>query len=251
MQSLERVSQVARHLLTIPLEDGHTDMWLWERAARVAHLAQAVAGIPELAEQAVDRVALGAAGLFHCAGWLPQVREGRLGRYQVLSRPTSDVLREIAAGMLQEHAAHLLPPPSARLAVEALRESNNRATRLVEAHILVEAENLDDMGMLHVLRQFRQYQAESRPVRQLVDSWQRQHEYRYWEMRINEGLRFETTRAVARGRVRSVDVFMGALARDLEGTDLLQVLERRDGGAAAPVERAGAGSAAASGQAVT
>ena len=80
--------------------------------------------------------------------------------------------------------------------------------------------------MTHILRQFRQYQADGRPLKQLFESWARQQEYRYWEARLNDGFRFDTTRQLARERLRAVEAFMAALARDLQGTDLLQTLQQ-------------------------
>jgi hypothetical protein len=99
-----------------------------------------------------------------------------------------------------------------------------RGTALLEARILAEAEALDEVGILYVLRQFRQYQAEGRPLQQLVDSWQRQKEYHYWEVRLNDGFRYPTTRDLARRRLEAVDAVMAALARDLHGNDLAQLV---------------------------
>lgn len=130
------------------------------------------------------------------------------------------------AAPLQEHVGHLLPPKTARLAAEAIRQCNDRTTPLLEAQLLSEAENLDDVGVTHILRQFRQYQADGRPLKQLFESWARQQEYRYWEARLNDGFRFDTTRQLARERLRAVEAFMAALARDLQGTDLLQTLQQ-------------------------
>jgi len=224
VQALERVIPIAKHLLTIPVDPEHGDLWLWERAERVTGLTQLIAKLPELAGQTMDLVALGAAGLFHCAGWAAQVQEGRITRGQVLGRPTNEIQRELAAALLQEHAGPLLGPKTVRLAAEAIRQSHDRATPLLEAQVLAEAESLDDLGVLYVLRQFRLYQAESRPLRQLLATWRRQEEYRYWELRVNEGLRFEATRRLARTRLEAVGAFMRALARDLDGTDISQAL---------------------------
>lgn len=224
MREVERVIPIAKRLLTIEVEGRAPDQWLWERAERVARLTQLVARIPEVADQPIDFAALAAAGLFHCAGWATQLHQGRLQRWQLLTRPTNDIQRELAAALLQEHAAAQLPPKTARLAAEAIRQCNDRDTPLVEAQLLAEAENLDELGVLYVLRQFRQYQAEGRPLAQLVASWERQKEYHYWDVRVSDGLRFETTRRLARRRLDAVDAFMQALAGALSGEDVLAAL---------------------------
>jgi hypothetical protein len=226
MQPFERIIPVAQQLLTIPIDEEHGDLWLWERAERVFGLSQTLVHLPEIASQAIDSVAVGAAALFHCAAWVAQVEQGRLTRWQVLARPTSDIQRELSAAILQERAGHLLPPKTARLAADAIRHCNDRGATLIEAQVLAEAESLDDLSALYVLRQFRQYQAESRPLKQLVATWQRQQEYRYWDLRVTNGLRFETTRRLARARLAAVDGFMQALACDLDGADLAAAIER-------------------------
>jgi hypothetical protein len=226
VQPLERIIPVARKLLTLSGDGEHPDLWLWERAERVSYLAQLVARMPELADQRADPLALAVAGLFSCAGWVAQMGPSRLSRWHLLARPTSDVQRELGAALLIEHAGPLLPPRTARLAAEAIRQCNDRTTPLVEAQALAEAENLDDVGALYVLRQYRQYQAEGRPLTQLIATWNRQQEYRYWEARLADSFRFETTRQLARQRLQAVDAFITALARDLAGLDLLEALRR-------------------------
>ena len=226
MQAIERIIPIARSLLTIDIAEGRRDLWLWERAERVFRLTQLIVQMPEISDKPVDRTALAAAGLFHCAAWVDQVHQDSSSRWQILARPTTDIQRELSAVLFQERAAHLLPADTARLAADAIRRCNDRATTLVEAQLLAEAENLDDLGMVHVLRQFRQYQVDGRPLRQITDTWERQKEYHYWEFRINDGLRFETTKRLARHRLQAVAEFMEALARDLGGLDVVQALEQ-------------------------
>jgi hypothetical protein len=223
---LARVRSVAREYLAIELGEEERDLWLWERAERVSRLVALLTHIPELAEHVVDRLAVQVGGLFSCAGWAVQAEQGRFNRWQLLTRPTNDIQRELGAALLQENVAHLLPNKTARLAAEAVRQCNDRGTALIEAQILSEAENLDDIGVLYILRQFRQYQAEGRPLVQLIDSWSRQKEYRYWDVRLNEGFRFETARQLARERIFAVESFVQALARDMSGHDIVQALQR-------------------------
>jgi len=221
---IERLVPLARQLLTVAINDTSSDLWLWEHSERVMRLTQLVAAIPELHGQTPDLTALAAAALFHDAGWTVEYSQGRYKHWQLLSRPTNDLQRELGAALLQERGAHLLAGPSARLAADAIRQCNDRRTNLVEARVLAEAEALDDVSTLYILRQFRQYQAEGRPLQQLVDSWQRQKEYRYWELRLTDGFRYDSTRAIARQRLDAVEAFVTALGRDLHGEDLRQWL---------------------------
>lgn len=222
---VERLIPLAKQLLLIDLDETRRDQWLWEHSLRVMNLTQKIATFPEIAAQNPDPTALAAAALFHDAGWVLEHQQGRYQRWQILTRPTNDIQRELAAAMLQEEGGHLLPASSTRLAVEAIRHCNNRQAELLEAQILAEAEALDEMGTTYILRQFRQYQAEGRPLQQLVDSWMRQKEYSYWEVRLNDGFRWDQVRQLARARLEAIDAFVAALQRDLHATDVDDVLQ--------------------------
>lgn len=204
------------------------DLWLWERARRVGYLTQMLALLPEAHEiggDQPDQAAVALAGLFADAGWAVQVNRGEVNHWQVLSRPTNDIQRELGVGALQDCAAALLPPETVALAAGAIRECNDRYSKSPEARVLSEAENLDEIGIMYVLRQFRQYQAEGRPLEQLLASWTRHREYHYWDARINDCLRWETTRHIARARLEAVGQFMTALARDRDAVDLQHALK--------------------------
>ncbi len=225
LMQIERILPLARQLLVLPIGEAHHDLWLWEHSERVMRLTQMVATLPEVNGESADRTALAVAALFHDAGWIPEHYQGRYQRWQLLTRPTNDIQRELGAAMLLEEAGHLLGGPTARLAAEAIRHCNDRKTEMLEARILAESEALAEMGVMYVLRQFRQYQAEGRPLQQLWDSWKRQGEYHYWEVRLADGFHYETTRDLARRRLDAVDAFMKALAQDLQGDDLARRLD--------------------------
>ena len=217
----------ARDLLVVSDESGRPDLWLWERAERVMNLAQMIAVFPEVREvgdDPPDLAAVAAAGLFADAGWAIQVRQGEVDCWRLLGRPTNEIQRELGVSALNECARTHLSADSLEIATQAIRECNERYTRLPEARALAEAENLDDIGIMYVLRQFRQHQSEGRPLEQLVLNWSRQVEYRYWEARINDCLRWEFTRHLARERLKSVEQLMLAVARDRDAADLKNAL---------------------------
>lgn len=227
----ERIIPLARQLLAIPLDDVRSDLWLWEHSERVMHLAQWVAALPDVGAGRADLAALAAAALFHDAGWAAEFRQGKWQPWQLLTRPTNDLQRELGAAMLLDEAGHLLPAPTARLAATAIRQCNDRRTDLLEARILAESEALDEFGVTYVLRQFRQYQAEGRPLEQLVSSWQRQQEYRYWEVRLADSFHHASTRQLAEQRLASVGAFLEALRTTRLGDDVRDRLQPRHLGA--------------------
>ena len=222
------VLDVARQLLVMPGEGASGDVWLWEHARRVVHLSGVLALLPEAREiggDAPDAAGVSLAALFADAGWAVQVKRGEVNHWQVLSRPTNDIQRELGVGALQDCVSTLLPAEVVQIAVRAIRECNDRYSKSPEARVLSEAENLDEIGIMYILRQFRHYQVEGQPLDQLVVTWTRHREYHYWEARINDCLRWERTRHIARARLEAVEQFMNALARDRDAADLHRALE--------------------------
>jgi hypothetical protein len=222
--TLDAVGLAAKEYLVYLGANGAPDLWLWEHSQRVMNSAAMLAMLPDVGEETPHRQAVALAALFHDAGWAVQVRENQIPPWLVLNRPTSDLQRELGAGLLLERCAKLAQRETLELAAEAIRQCNDRRSALPEAQVLSEAENLDEIGITYVLRQFRQLQAEGRQLEQLLLSWARQREYRFWDARINECLRWETTRRLARERLNAVEIFMSALARDREGSDVRRIL---------------------------
>lgn len=222
---LERLSALARALLVIQEPDGRTDPWVWEHSERVERLTRWIARQRELASRTVDLEALAVAALFHDAGWVVQFRQGQLTRLQMLCRPTSDIQRELGAAFMSEHAGHLIPGASLERARTAIRQCNDRATPSIEGRILADAENLDDVGAIQIVKQVRHYASEGRAVGQMLGVWARQHEYQYWEMRLKDYFHYPSVRELARARLTSADRFMSALLSEQGGEDVRRAAE--------------------------
>lgn len=214
MDPIVALETVARRVLTLSV-NSHQDPWLWEHGQRVNALAQELRDKPDYGEESVVAETLQLASWFGTAGWAVQVEQGAVHPHEVLGRPTSAVQRELGAALLQEHAGDRQSDPIVKAAIEAIRECNDRSTVLPAAQILSDAENLAGIGVVEVLREFRQYQAEGRTVIQQVQKWQRQIEYHYWDARINDSFRGESARAMARARLAGVEEIMQALGREL------------------------------------
>jgi len=216
----------ARDLLVVRAEPGIPDTWLWEHTERVLGLVRMIAALPDFGEDKPDETVVSVAALYHDIGWAVQFREGLVQRWNLLSRPTSEAQRELAAVALQQSAGDLLDDSVLQAAAAAIRECNNRYTSLPEAQALAEAENLEEVGVSYLLRQLRQSYTNGRAIRQLIQGWTRQLEYKFWDARINDCLRFETTRRLAHARLADVGSFMKALARDCDGEDLRAMLRQ-------------------------
>jgi hypothetical protein len=222
LDQIPNLAAAAREVLA--MGDGQTqDLRLWERAKRVVRSARAMCAWPEVQAAQPDREAVTAAGLFVNAGWAADVRSGQLAAWQVLGKPTSEAQREIAVEALEAVQSPGLAGAVLERAADAIREGGNRATRVIEARIVSDAETLDDVGLPYVLRQLRRYYAEGRPLEDLLASWTRLGEYKYWEFRIGGELHFAASRAIAQQRIVEADRFMQALRTVVQGADVAAV----------------------------
>lgn len=221
--------------LLIPVDASRTDPSLWEQAARVTCLALGISRLPETAGLKIDGVALVAATLYHDAGWAVQTRRKEISRTDIGSRPTSDAQRELAASLLETHGVKLLSDSTLRIAVRAVREWGQRATRQPEAQVVAEAHNLDQVGPQAILGTLRRHVAEARGVEVALDTWHRQQEYHYWEARLREGFRFETTRQLARQRLLAVERFMADLRRTHRLEDAAEHFAQQQASSGRPV----------------
>src|SRR5262245_3914325 len=138
----ERIQAIAKAELVLEAEGGR-EPWLWDRAQRVLRTARWLSEALRNVEAQVERDALEAAALFHATGWSEQARAGQVQRWQLLARPTNDVQRELAASILQEKVAQLLPARILRIACDAIRQSSAKDTQVPEARLLGDAIALD------------------------------------------------------------------------------------------------------------
>lgn len=199
--------------LSLGLSSAPVDRLVWEHSARIAYLAAAIADIPELTDRALDRRALAAAALYHDAGWILQFRAGEAIPRDLLLRPTSEVQRELAAVWLEERLRDLLPARSLTVAADAVRYYNDRHASGIEAQVLAEAENLDEIGPQAIVLMVRRQMADGKTLADLVHNWQCQEEYHYWQARIKDGFRFESVRRLALERWQALRSFMNDLGR--------------------------------------
>jgi len=84
-----------------------------------------------------------------------------------------------------------------------------------------------------LFNEFRRYVIHGRGASDVLESWQKKIEYRYWEARLKEGFRFESVRKLASKRFSAARYFMMQLgtehsAKDLEDTILESLNSKPD-----------------------
>jgi hypothetical protein len=201
--------------------------FLCERAARISVLARWVEGFAEIKSVACSHRAVEAAIWLQDAWCIEDIKARRFDAALVLVQPPTDLQRERAADAASELLAGLTDETTRETAVQAIRLAAVRETAMPEAQVLAEATNLDSMGPLWLWGQMARCSGEDRPIVSVVTIWERQIEYAYWPKRINETLRFDRSRQLARERCATMEGFLLALRRQLDASDRHEAPETR------------------------
>jgi len=210
---IEKLRAKARTDLILCPDGRPADPVVWEHSERVVHLAQLIASLPELANKIIDRAALIAAAYYHDAGWVLELRAGHLREIDLLIGRTTDRLRDQAADFLLQSLQGLLSEGTVQQAARIVRTCNEREPALLEARILVEADNLDQVGPQAIYLILRKQIAEGRTLADTLQAWHRQEQYQFWPAWIKECFRFPSVRIMAEERYQSMCRFMA----DLDG----------------------------------
>jgi len=77
------------------------------------------------------------------------------------------------------------------------------------------------MGMVGIFNELKSYACNGKSVSDVLKTWQRKMDYRYWQARLKESFRFDSVREIAEERLSVVESFMNQLkientAKDLE-----------------------------------
>jgi len=216
----EALWQRARTDILLPAESGDFDAFLFEHVTRVAYAARRIMTLDEVGQAQPDEAVVLAAALYHDAGWAVRVREGDVGREEVLVRPPGPLHFEQGAMMLEKSLAKLLPNNVLRRAAEAVLAIPDRQTPIIEAQIVSDANNLDEFGMLTLWPTVRRGTLDGKGVQAVLETWRRRQEYRFWEARLADSFRFEAVRAVAERRLAVFEQFMTVLDAESTGADI-------------------------------
>lgn len=206
--------------LAVRGDRGQQDDWLWQHGQHLARVSSQIATFDEYRTLRVNHAALERASWFCSAGWAVEINSGARSRWEAVSRPTSDAQRELGATLLERTLTGREDPEVIRVATATIRRMNERSEGPVEALILVEAELLAEVSLLEFLRQVRGMLSEGRSLSLLMEKWQRQVEYEYWDARIAESARTESGAAWARRRVAELSDVMRRVERTLAAQDL-------------------------------
>ena len=224
MADLNVIKEIAEQALAIPTLKGTPDRYLIDRAYRVLRHCGSIAQLNEVQRFQIDRTCLNVAALFRDAGFARYANaEDRVAR-MVLADLTDEDLRDFSAQLVQERLQELLNARQLERVCSVIIESGNRDTTLIEAMIIADARNLDDMGAVGIFNEFRRYVVHGRGATEALASWNRKVEYDYWQARLRESFRFEPVRRLAQLRLETAERFMDQLDTENRAADLEDML---------------------------
>ncbi|MCK5175959.1 MAG: hypothetical protein KAR47_21370 [Planctomycetes bacterium] len=223
MSEIDVIREIAEQVLTVSTLSGAKDNGLWDRAQRLIRNVEHISRLPEVADSdlAIDRFCLVAATYFSDAGFAHYADAEDTSSRLVLADISITDLLDFSTQIVADKLAGALAGPKIDKINKIIIESGTREAQLIEAMILSDARNLDDMGAIGIFNEFRRYVIHGKGASNVLDSWRRKVDYRYWEARLKESFRFESVRELAGRRFSATEYFMNQLevensARDLE-----------------------------------
>lgn len=226
MPKIDVIRQIAREVLTSPSLGEETDNWLWDRTQRILRSVEHICRLPELVEADVpiDRFCLSAATCFADSGFTQYADSEDTTRRLLLADVNPTDLRDFSTQVVSEKLAETLSAAKIDKINNIIVESGNRETDLTEAKVLSDARNLDDMGAVGIYNEFRRDVIHGKGVSDIMESWKRKVDYRYWQARLKESFRFETARKIAVQRFAATEYFMNQLKIENAAQDIEDVL---------------------------
>ena len=224
MADLQIIKEIAEEVLSIPTLKGTPDGYLIDRAKRILRHCGSICQLNEVQRFQVDQLCLNIAALFRDTGFARYADQQDKVSRMVLADLTDEDLRDFAAQLVHERLSELLNPRQMERVCSIIIESGKRDTTLIEAMILADARNLDDMGAIGIFNEFRRYVIHGRGVVDAMTSWNRKLEYDYWLARLRESFRFDGVRKIAQSRLKIAQQFMEQLDFENKAGDLEKML---------------------------
>jgi len=220
MLQLNGIQEMAEQALAMPGACGGINRTLVDRAQRVLRHCGGIAELEEIRRFQVDRECLSVAALFCEVGLAQQAGQSKETVATVRAQVKDADLRDFSTQIVHERLGEILNPRQMERVCSTIIEAGTRGTKLIEAMILSDACNLEDMGAVGLFNSLAHFGANGRGVGEVLDSWKRKIDYGYWNARVRESFRFEAVRRVALERLAGAMAFMEQLTRENRARDL-------------------------------
>ena len=225
MSELDIVKDLAKETLTTSIQMREIDSFLWDRAQRLVRNVEYICRLPELVKAGpqIDRFCLTTAAYFSDSGLARYLESEKMETNFAISNNNSEELLESSGLVVEESLGQMIEAVKIGKINRIITESGSHFTKMVEAMILSDARNLDDMGATGIFNEFRRYVIGGKGVSDLLQIWKRKVDYRYWQARLQESFRFESVRKIAEQRLAAAEYFMNQLKVENAASDLQEL----------------------------
>ena len=228
MSELDRVKNIAKEVLIISASVNTIDYFFWDRGQRLVHNTELICNLPELADYGfqIDYFCLYSAAYFCYAGLARQFGAEKTGAkpaFPATNGNGNNMLDSSTEIVEQTLGAYIDGDRISKINL-IITESGSHSTTMPEAMILSDSRNLDDMGIIGIVDEFRRSVSNSKSIFNALQTWQRKIDYRYWEARLEDGFRFKSVRKIAEQRLKNAEHFMNQLKTETQAQDLEELL---------------------------
>lgn len=224
MADLNVIKEIAEKVLAVPTLKGTPDRYLIDRAFRILRHCGSIAQLDDIQRFQFDRECMNVSALFRDSGFARYASQDDKMARMVLADLTDEDLCDFSCQIVHENLTEVFNPRQLERICSIIMESGKRQTALIEAMILSDARNLDDMGAVGIYNELRRYIVHGRGVSGAIVSWKRKMEYDYWKARLRESFRFEPVRKLAERRLKFAETFMEELDIENKAGDLEDLL---------------------------
>ncbi len=221
MAEFEIIKEMARKALTEKASTKAAGCWLLDHTERLVRNVERICQLPELnnTQVQIDRFCLMTAAYFSNVGWQQssdRVTDGPR------ANGLSEELLEFSARVVTKRLGGSIDNEKIEKIVTIIGQSHSRFTKSVEAMILSDARNLDDMGAIGIFNELRRCCFKNKGVAEMLQLWKTKIDYEYWQARLQDSFRFDSVRDLAEQRLNAAKLFMEQLKTENNSTDMEQ-----------------------------
>ncbi len=226
MSEIDIIREIAQQTLKVPTLTGTMDNVLWDRTQRLLRNVEHISRLDEVKSRklSLDRNCLVAATYFCDAGFARYADAEDTSARIVLADVSYAELQDFSTQVVNDKLSGAVSGPKIDKINKIILESHNKRTNMLEAMVLSDARNLDDMGVIGIFNEFRRYVIHGKGASDAIESWKRKIDYRYWEARLNESFRFESVRKIAKQRFNAAEYFMNQLTQENSARDIEELI---------------------------
>ncbi len=212
----DSIKNLAKQILTANPTDAAKGNFLWERTQKLVQSTEQICQMPEFQNKAnqIDLPCLKAAGYFSYLGSVLEQKKNEnifiIDNYK-FTEVCWDLIRQRLTGVLDKIKTEKI--------ISIIKESNSRFTKRIEAMILSDARNLDDIGVSGLINELSRYFIGGKNTSDFLQIWRTKTDYGYWQARL-ESFRFEAVRKIAEQRLKWAEKFMSQFAAENSMDDL-------------------------------